>query len=341
MTENQIIHSDAHQICDRIDVQTLHNATILVTGASGLIGSYILACLAHWLNRGIRMRVYAHIYSEPPPHVRQLVSMSGGGIEFLRLNLADFSDYQRLPEADLICHSGGYAQPARFMADPIATLKINTCATIALLNRLRRGGKFLFVSSTEVYSGLNKFQLTESDIGRTTPLHPRAAYIEGKRTGEAICYAIRSQQVQATAARLAHIYGPGTRAHDRRVLNSFVESALCRNIIELLDDGTVVRTYCYIADAVEMLWHVWLHGTDPVYNVGGKSICTITELAQMIGCMTGVKVVFPLTPTNLGGAPSDVRLDLTKITTEFRKTHFVTMEDGLRATIDWQRGLYR
>ncbi len=338
MTYNKIIWSDALHACENVDFDVLQNSTVLITGASGLVGTYILACLAQLLNRGVRLRVYAQIASDPPPHLYELAS--SGRIEFLRADLADFADYARLPEADFICHSAGYAQPSVFMANPTATLQINTCATIALLNRLRRDGKFLFISSSEVYSGLRKPCLTETDIGITTPAHPRSAYIEGKRCGEAICHAFHARGLHATAARLAHIYGPGTRKHDKRVLNSFVEKALCQKRIELLDSGTAVRTYCYVSDAVELLWQILLHGEEPVYNVGGRSTVTIGELAQMVGRITGAEVVFPTTQTEIAGAPEEVHLDLTKVTTEFRKTEFVSMEEGLSATIDWQRGLY-
>ena len=68
--------------------------------------------------------------------------------------------------------------------------------------------------------------MSESDIGTTTPLHPRASYIEGKRGGETICNAYRSQGVRAVSARLALAYGPGTRKGDKRAMNSFIEKAL-------------------------------------------------------------------------------------------------------------------
>ena len=227
------------------------------------------------------------------------------------------------------------------MSNPVATIQVNTTATATLLQKLRPEGAFLFISTSEVYSGLKKTLAHEVDIGSTTPLHPRASYIEGKRCGEAICNAYRSKGVQATSARLALAYGPGTRRQDKRVLNSFIERALCLGRIELLDAGKAVRTYGYVTDAVELLWQAALHGTQPVYNVGGHSSVTIAELARMVGSMTGVPVVFPDTQAEMAGAPGEVRLDLTRVENEFSKTDFVDLETGLQATIDWQRQLYR
>ena len=335
---NKVILQDAERICDRVSLDILGDATILVTGASGLIGTYILACLCHLRERGIPMRVYAYHLSELPPHVAELVIQ--GGFKVIRANLADFDEYARLPEADVIIHAAGYAQPSRFMANPVATIQVNTSATIALLKRLRSDGKFLFISSSEIYSGLKKPVLSETDIGLTTPSHPRAAYIEGKRCGEAICNAFRAQGIHATIARVSLAYGPGTRKHDKRALNSFIEKALCQRKIELLDAGTAVRTYCYVADTVELLWQILLYGKEPVYNVGGRSTVTIADLARMIADMTGVTVIFPPTEAEIAGAPEEVRLDLTRVETEFGKTEYVGLEEGLRATIEWQRELY-
>lgn len=337
MSEN-IILRDVQRICDKVKLNILHDTVILVTGASGLIGTYILECLCNLRERGIRVHVYAHHLSELPPHVTELVIR--GGFQLIQGNLADFNEYARIPEADVIIHAAGYAQPARFMDNPVATIQVNTSATIALLNRLRRNGKFLFISSSEVYSGLKKPRLSETDIGLTTPSHPRAAYIEGKRCGEAICNAFRVQGVNVKVARIALAYGPGTRKYDKRALNSFIEKALCLKRIELLDAGTGVRTYCYVADTVELVWHILLYGKEPVYNVGGRSTVTILDLAKTIGRMTGATVVFPTTQAEILGAPEEVRLDLTRVEIEFGKTQYIGLEEGLMATIDWQRELY-
>lgn len=329
---------DAERVCDHVALDVLQDSVVLVTGASGLIGTYILACLCCLRMHGIRMQVYAQHLSELPPHVSELVRKAD--FKLIRANLADFEAYPLLPEADVMIHTAGYAQPSRFMANPVATIQVNTSATIGLLKRLRTNGRFLFVSSSEIYSGLNKQFLCENDIGLTSPSHPRASYIEGKRCGEAICNAFRTQGKHVAAARLALAYGPGTRKHDRRAMNSFIEKALCQRKIELLDAGNAIRTYCYVADAVELLWQILLYGKAPVYNVGGISTVTIAKLATMIGKMTDAKVILPEADKEVAGAPQEVRLDLTMVKNEFGKNRYVGLEEGLKATINWQRHLY-
>jgi nucleoside-diphosphate-sugar epimerase len=335
---NNVIVRDAAAICERVNLATLWDKTILVTGASGLMGTYFLATLAHMKESGTPLKVIAQVRSEPAPHTAEIIRH--GGFKLAQVNLADYQECSSLPEADMVIHSAGYAQPAIFMANPAATFQVNTTATAILLEKLRPGGAFLFLSSSEIYSGLKKSIVNEYDIGMTTPLHPRASYIEGKRGGETICNAYRSKGIRAVSARLALAYGPGTRKSDKRALNSFIEKALCQKRIELMDAGKAIRTYCHVSDAVELMWQAALHGTQPVYNIGGHSTVTIAELAKLVGKLVGVPVSFPATQTEVAGAPEEVRLDLTRLETEFHKKNYVSLEDGLRATIEWQSGLY-
>ena len=120
-------------------------------------------------------------------------------------------------------------------------------------------------------------------------------------------------------------------------MNSFIEKALTLGKIELMDAGKAIRTYCYVRDAVELMWHAVLHGTQPVYNIGGHSTVTIGELAKLVGQVTGVPVSFPAHSAEVAGAPKEVGLDLSLPETEFKKTNYISLEEGLRATIEWQR----
>ena len=334
-----VIARDAAQICHRVNLEGLEGKTILITGASGLLGTYFLATLAHLKQNGVQVKAIAQAHSQPAPHTAEIIQR--GGFQLAQVNVAAHAECSSLPEADVIIHSAGYAQPLVFMANPAATYQLNTTATITLLQKLKPGGSFLFLSSTEVYNGITNKLVTEADIGTTNPTHPRACYIEGKRGGETICHAFRNQGIHATAARLAMTYGPGTRKGDKRALNSFIEQALGQGKIDLMDAGKAIRTYCYVSDAVEVMWQAALHGTQPVYNIGGHSTVTIGELAKLVGQFVGVPVWFPAQSVEVAGAPEEVRLDLTRPETEFQKTSYVGLEDGLRATIEWQRQLYK
>mgnify|MGYP001565156701 CR=1 FL=1 len=232
------------------------------------------------------------------------------------------------PMADYIIHAGGYGQPAKFMADELATICVNTKTTLELLRKLKPDGKFLFISTSEVYSGAEP-PYKETDIGTTTPTHPRACYIESKRCGETICMAYRRMGYDVKIARLCLAYG-ATRKGDARVLNQLIEHGMDGKI-QLLDKGNSVRTYCYVEDAVGMMWDILLYGTQPLYNVGGYSKTTIAGLARKIGKILGAEVF--LGKENKEDAPEEVSVDVSLYEKEFGKRELVDLETGLKKTI--------
>lgn len=340
MLDSTIIRQDADSICQGFSPVQLDGKTILITGASGIVGTYFLECLHHLSAvQKMNLQVLAVMKNEPPAHLLECLSLPN--IRILRGDLADTEFYPLLPEADFIVHAAGYGQPGAFLANPKATIQLNTTATIALLDKVKKDGKFLFISSSEVYSGMRNPPHKETEIGLTNTDHPRSCYIEGKRCGEAICNAYRSAGVDAKAARLCLAYGPGTRPGDHRALNTFIEKALKVRHIRLLDAGKARRTYCYISDAVSIMWRILLEGKESIYNVGGTSSVTIAGLAQQIGAILNVPVALPENSETLQGAPEDVRLDLTKVEKEFGPLSYVSLQEGLKRTIDWQCQLYK
>ncbi|MBI2476224.1 MAG: NAD-dependent epimerase/dehydratase family protein [Candidatus Taylorbacteria bacterium] len=333
-----IIKNDVLEILPKIDFRELDGKTILLTGASGLIGTYFLATLRELRNKGVKMDIVAVVQNKFPEYL----SYFGENVGFVQGDLTNAKLMASLPQADYIIHAAGYGQPGKFLENPLKTMGLNTTVTIALFQKLKKGGKFLFMSTSEVYSGLETTPYGEDMIGTTNTAHPRACYIEGKRCGEAIVNAERAQAVDAKSARLSLAYGPGTKPGDKRVINAFIEKAL-RGKLTLLDHGEVKRTYCYVSDAVEILWRILLFGKEPIYNVGGAGTITIADLAKKIGKLLKVPVVFPAVSRseNLGaGAPLDTQLDMTRVKNEFKKTDYVPLDEGLSRTVEWQKILY-
>ncbi len=293
--------------------------TLLITGAFGLVGYNICKVLE---------RDYPDIKVTKVKHTEHL---SG---TYLDSKFANES-------FDFVVYASGYGQPAKFSQDKIETIK-TACGwpLEGAFRLLKKDGKFLYVSSAEVYSGA-KSPYKETDIGTTTPQHPRACYIEGKRCGEAICMAYKEQGFDVKIARLALAYGEGTKKNDTRVLNQFIQQALTEDCITLRDTGKAMRTYCYIDDAVGMLLNILFKGTKPVYNVGGISRTSIRDLAISISKITKCVVSIPTNDTGqaLIDAPDDVQLAMWNTLEEFPKA-FVDLETGLKRTIEYQKQLY-
>ena len=334
-----IIEEDTRGLIASIDLTNLSGKSILLTGASGLLGTYFLASLREQVREhGTQLKVTAVVHSSIATPLKTFLDFEGARV--VQGDLIDLDFVRGLGQFDYIIHAAGYGQPGLFMEDQVKTLKLNTSTTLALFDRLSTGGHFLFLSTSEVYSGLPNPPYRETQIGTTNTTHARSCYIEAKRCGEAICNAYRARGVNASSARLALAYGPGTKLSDRRVINAFIERGLTQGKITLQDMGTAKRTYCYITDAIEILWNILLRGSEPIYNVGGTSRTNIAELALKVGHYLGVQVEFPTDSRELGGAPEDVYLDMSLVEREFKKTHYSSLDDGLARTIEWQKALY-
>lgn len=275
--------------------------TAIVTGATGLIGSALVARL--------RMQK-VHIFTSTTSAT--IASESG--------------------KVDLIVHAAGYGQPGRFLADPLGTIDVATTELLNLPRWLKDDGKLLFLSSSEVYSGSKCIPHTESDIGTTAPDHPRGCYIEAKRCGEAIVHALRSQGVDAKIARVSLVYGPA-RWDDKRVMFDFIRQAAETGVIRLRDQGSAVRTYCYVEDAVTMLLNLLMEGKEAVYNVGGSSRVTVLQLAHLIAARLGARVEIPAEAAPMAGAPDEVSIAITRYANEFGFSQFTPLEIGLDRTI--------
>jgi len=334
----KVMEADAETICKRVNLRGLAGKTVLISGASGLVGACLLSCIKK-LNAGPKtgIKAIALVHRHPPNYF--LKQFKDKNIKIIRGDLSSHEFCAALPKADVIIHAAGYAQPGLFMKDTAKTLKINTLGTFFLMERLLPKGKFLFISSSEVYTGLRlKKNYSENDIGAVNTNHPRAAYIEGKKCGEVICYSYFYKGAAARSVRLGHVYGPGTKSGDSRVMPALIEKAFFGKL-ELLDSGKATRCYCYIADAVEMIWQVLLYGKEPLYNVGGESSISIAGLAKLIGKELKVPVLIPKTSRSVAGAPENVRLNIARIKNEFGKRDFVSLKDGLARTISWYNEL--
>lgn len=331
--DNAIIYADAARIVDACDISEVAGKTVLVTGASGLFGTYILYTLNELSRRGQKPdKVYAVIHREVPEHLKELQDCDW--IDFIRGDLADDRFCSELPCANYIFHASGYGQPGKFLEEPITALKQNTMATFVLIDKLLPDGKFLYVSSGAVYAENPKEEYYEDDISFATLDHPRLCYIEGKRCGEAICELHRRKGVSIKIVRPSFTYGPGVRKDDVRVMYDFIRKGMSGDI-KMRDRGQGIHIYQYISDAVEEMWHVLLSGRHNAYNLAGHSKISIYELANQIADQMDVRVIVPEEDNTVPGAMMKQRVNSDRVEKEFHKYDFVPMEIGLKNTIEW------
>lgn len=331
----RIIKKECVEIVDNIDFSQLKDKSILVTGASGLVGVYMVSCLKE-IKEKYNLKITCWVKNDLEYPLNEIFK----DCQIIQSDITNSESFNKLPKYDCIIHAAGYGQPVKFLENKIKTISLNTNSTINLFDKLNDGGKFLFVSTSELYSGLDVESIDESQIGTTNTDHPRSCYIEGKRCGESICHSYAKQGVDVKIIRLSLAYGPGTKMGDHRVLNSLIEKGLKNNDITLMDRGEAIRTYCYITDVVEMFWKILLFGKSTVYNVGGDSITTIYDLAKSIGKILGKEVKIPSEIKGMEGNPKMVNISTKTYTNEFGGIKFKPLTYGLNNTIKWQKELY-
>jgi len=331
-----ILREDAVRVASCVDFSTLANKDVMITGANGLIGINFLLTFIQIAEILPGINIIPVIHSEPSFHPKYFFHSKKN--HFIKGDLTDERFYEKLPHADIIIHAAGSGEPNKFVSDPLSSLKINTVTIFKLFEKLKQNGSFLFISSSDVYNGLTSKKYLENQIGTNNTDHPRACYIEGKRTGETICNIYRQQGVNAFSVRLSLTYGPGMRMGDQRVLPSFIQKGL-KGKIELLDSGNANRTFCYISDAIEMMLYIIMNGKERLYNVGGVTSCKISELAYLIANICKVPVVIPKTEVGIVGAPENVLIDISRILMEYNKKKFIGLEEGLNRTINWYKAI--
>lgn len=327
-----ILTKDAEKVAQSIDFQDLTNKSIMITGANGLIGINFMVSLIKIANTVSGVRIYLVIHSSPS--VFLVPFLDAKNVTLFQGDLTEVGFIASLPAADIIIHAAGSGIPSLFLNNKLSSLKINTLTILKLFEKLNKGGRFLFISSSDLYNGLEKGPYSENQIGTTNTNHPRACYIEGKRTGETICNIFNEMGVNTYSVRLSLTYGPGTNFNDNRVLPSFIRKAL-NGQINLLDSGEATRTFCYISDVIELMWFVLLKGKHSIYNIGGTQTIKISELACFIGDMLNVPVRYPEIDSGISGAPIHVDIDINRVLNESKKNIFVDLKEGLENTINW------
>lgn len=268
-------------------VQQLAGTTIVVTGASGFLGSYLVDLFAG-LNRGI-LPAACHILA-----IDNYSSGRRGNLAHLygRSDVsvleADVSGPMPLPhEVHYIVHAASIASPIVYRRFPLETIKANVQGTWNLLEAARSPTirSFLLLSTSEVYGDPSPEHVpTREDYwGNVNPVGPRACYDESKRLGETLCMAYyRLYGTPVKICRLFNIYGPRMALDDGRLIADLMKAAVHGLPLTLYSDGRATRSFCYVSDVLCQLVHLLLLGPEgQVFNVGSDQEVTVKEVAEL------------------------------------------------------------
>jgi UDP-glucuronate decarboxylase len=269
----------------------LSGQKVLVTGAAGFLGSYLVRTLLalHPLEKVERpVHVIAMVRDVDKAYSRLADLLGDRYLTVQRCDLAQLSS-AGIDSCNYVLHAASQASPRFYGVDPVGTLLPNAIGTAALLLALQRSPDprgFLFVSSSEVYGSVaSDMCLHETAYGSLDPTTVRTCYGEGKRFGEALCTAWSHQhQLPTYIVRIFHTYGPGLQQDDGRVFADFAFNVMRGENIVMTSDGSARRAFCYVSDSIAGIFTVLLTGTSATaYNVGNSAAClSLVELADLL-----------------------------------------------------------
>ncbi len=303
-----------------IDFHQLRGSSVLVTGATGLVGSMLvkaLACCNRVHNLG--MTILPMVRNE-----KKAQAVFGDMIDRADISLVKADILSPITvdgDVDYIIHGASVTTSKTFVTEPVETIRVAIDGTENLLKlaREKRVKSMVYISSMEAFGITNPSleSVKEEDLGYIDVMNVRSSYSEGKRICELLCAAYAHEyHVPVRVARLAQTFGAGVSKEEGRVFAQFAKSAMVGEDIVLHTKGESTGNYCYTADAVAGLITILLKGdTGEVYTVANPATTIqIKDMAKMVADTLSngkTKVVFDIPEDALtyGYAP-DVAMHL-------------------------------
>jgi nucleoside-diphosphate-sugar epimerase len=275
---DEIVQQSPSELTER-----LAGKTVLVTGATGLLGSSLVDVLSH-LGCGA-VRVLALVRDQTKAH-KVLRGVEGGGVELI---IGDVSSPIEISgPVDYIIHAASPTASEFFVTRPVETMDTIIAGTrnVLELARQKRTQSVVFLSSMEVYGTTPRDELLdEQKQGYLDPLSMRSSYPQAKRTAELLCAANACEHgVPVKTVRLAQVIADEIDDGDTRLMAQLVRAYRSGNDIVLETDGSSKQTYIGLLDAITAVFYVLLRGqSGQSYNAANdQTYCSIRGIAEFI-----------------------------------------------------------
>lgn len=278
----------------------LKNKSVLIVGASGLIGTFLIDVLMLQNEKNnLNLKIYAAGRNKEIAMSRFLQYRDNNLFQFIELDVNNPLNIDL--QFDYILHAASNTHPRSYANDPVGSIMTNLLGTYNLLEYARKIDleRFIFLSSVEIYGEpYNKSdKFDEQYCGYIDCNTVRAGYPEGKRAGEALCNAYKAKyQIDVVIPRLSRIYGPSMRLDDSKAMSQFILNGVRNENIILKSEGKQLYSYCYMADAVMGILYAWLKGkSGEAYNIADiDTTMNFVEITEYIAQLVGRKVIFDL-----------------------------------------------
>lgn len=305
--------------------------TVLVTGGAGFIGSHLCGFL---LEKGFKVICVDNFLTSTADSIAAIRDNPG----FKLIDHDVSAPLEVDEEIDYVLHFASPASPVDYSKLPIQTLKVGALGTHNALGIARsKSAVFMLASTSEVYGDPEVSPQPESYWGNVNCVGPRGVYDEAKRFAEALTMAYhKAHRLNTKIARIFNTYGPGMRKKDGRAVPNFIMQAISGRPLTVYGDGSQTRSFCYITDMVEGIYRLMLSDVNGPVNLGNPEEHAILELAKKIIGLSASKsgIEFRELPVD---DPKVRQPDISKAKSLLRWEPKVSMDDGLKKTIEWFR----
>jgi nucleoside-diphosphate-sugar epimerase len=264
------------------------------------------------------------------------------GVELVVGDVRDLGALEHAAQGvDYVVHMASIAGVDTVLKNPVLTMEVSIEGTMNALRAARATGKvkrFIDFSTSEVF-GSYAFRVREADVTSLGAVgEARWTYAVSKLATEHLAHNYWKQfGLPTVAIRPFNIYGPGQLGEG--AIHTFIVRALRGDDIEIHNEGSQIRAWCYIDDIVEavLLGLERPEAVGQAFNVGNsRSVCTIYDLARHVIRLSGSesKLVFVKWPF------ADVELRIPNIDKARRLLGYepkVDLDEGLLRTIQWYR----
>ena len=293
----------------------LMDKTILITGATGLIGRTLVNVL-NFANKKkqLNLKIIGLVRDEKRANDIFKNIIDDNALEFI------IGSVEKLPEIagkiDYIVHGASQTASKEFVNHPVETLQTTLNGTMNLLKLAKDKSVkgFVYLSSMEVYGYPDKgHKVFENEIGKFEPQNMRNSYPIGKIASENLCCGYAKEYgIHAMSVRLTQTFGAGVNYNDTRVFAYFARCVKEKKNIVLKTKGETERCYLYTTDAATAILMVLLNGkAGEIYNAADENTyCSIAEMAEKVAANGGIRVEYDIQDIAANGFPDTLYMDL-------------------------------
>jgi nucleoside-diphosphate-sugar epimerase len=267
-----------------MDLGKLKDKSILITGATGLIGQTIVKKLLE-LPSEWNVKVVAMVRNKEKAEVI-FRNNKNENFQFLIGDVLELSELKE--DIDYIVHAASMTSSLDFVNRPVEVISSGFLGTKNILEIAKKNKieGMVYLSSMEVYGNpIDNSKINETFPTNLDTMNVRSCYPESKRICEALCKAYEVEyDLPINALRLTQTFGPGVKFNDQRVFAEFARCAIEGKDIVLHTKGETMRSYLHVEDAVDAIFTVLLSSKrGEVFNAANEdTYCSIYEMADFV-----------------------------------------------------------